>query len=102
MAVYIFPHNKYFRSTHLHETHSFVNSVAILSSVDRDLLKVTVDKFFLVYELDPAHHILRQINGLVEPVFTAVRDIHDFDNLRLQPLDNTITLHEGRTLEQDT
>ena len=43
-------------------------------------------QFLLLYELDVSEGVCGQLNGLVEPVLTAVRHVHNLYHLSLQPL----------------
>jgi hypothetical protein len=105
--IQIFKDNQSLGGTSLQGFQCVVDTVADLSGVLGNVVKVLVDKLLLLDELDVAEGLARQFNGLVEAVLASVRHIHDFDDLGLQTVVKQIglvqvVLEVGGTSKNDT
>lgn len=70
------------------------DAVADFAAVEVDLVKVFIDKAFLLDELDVAEGFGCEVDGLVEAVFAAVGDVDHFDDFALEAVVEHVALVE--------
>mmetsp|Transcript_4616 Transcript_4616/g.6445 ORF Transcript_4616/g.6445 Transcript_4616/m.6445 type:complete len:244 (+) Transcript_4616:88-819(+) len=79
--IQIFPHDQSLDSTHFQSSQGVTNTVAILASVLGNFIKVLGDQLLLLNKFDVGENFSRELNGLIETIFTTIRNIHNLDNL---------------------
>lgn len=73
--------NESLDSTELKGLEGVLDTVAYLTSIRTNFLKVLSNELLLLDELDVAESLRRQLDGLVETVLTTVGNIDDLDDL---------------------
>jgi hypothetical protein len=91
-AIEVLPDNQGFDGTHLQALESVLDTVAVLASVLRNLVKEGRNELLLLHKLDIGKRIAGKLDGLVEAVLTTVRHIDNLDDLGQQ----TLVEHIGR------
>ena len=91
----------------LQSLEGILNTVADAAGILANLLEVLADELLLLDELDVSEGLGRQLDGLVEAVFTTVRDIDNLDDLGLktgieQVGGVQVVLEIGGTSQNDT
>jgi hypothetical protein len=85
LDVQILPDNQGLNGTKLQCLQGVVNTEAVPTRVQTDLIEVLLDQFFLLNKLDIRQRLRCQFDRLIEPVLASVRHIHHLDDLRPQP-----------------
>jgi hypothetical protein len=78
--VQILPDYEHLNGARLKGLQSVIDTEAVLTGVLGDLVKVLADQLLLLDELDILQAVRGELNGLVEAILTAIRNIDHLEN----------------------
>mmetsp|Transcript_3732 Transcript_3732/g.13105 ORF Transcript_3732/g.13105 Transcript_3732/m.13105 type:complete len:297 (-) Transcript_3732:231-1121(-) len=90
--VQVLEHDQGLHGAHLHALQGVFHPEDVLPGVFADLVEELADELLFLNELDVGEGVRGELDGLAEPVLTAIRHIDDAHDHRLQPLVEHITL----------
>ena len=94
VVIQAFPNNQSLDCTNLECGKSILHTVAILARILRDFFEKLGNELLLLNELDTCQNLRRKLDGLIETVFSTVRNVHDFEDDCFQTRVKHITLGE--------
>mmetsp|Transcript_13265 Transcript_13265/g.24894 ORF Transcript_13265/g.24894 Transcript_13265/m.24894 type:complete len:203 (+) Transcript_13265:348-956(+) len=94
--IQILPNNQIFHSTKIQSLESILHPKTIFGRIQTYLLHIPLKQPLLLHQLDRAKCIRRQLNRLIKPLQTTIRNIHHLDHNLLQTWIKKIRTHKLR------